>query len=484
MKKVLIYGAGNRGKHLGLLLCNSDIYEIVGFVDANNKLWGTRLFDLYEVYSLETIREYKDIPICISIYDELIIQKVRYRLKNEFEYDLNQEIIYEELMFEVFKNKIILPENMDCIKEKKVIFDAYLGLGLGGIESWTKCIYVGLQKRKKYNLRLLTGGEEHTMPELLGFCIDVVNRVSQLGIEDSFENLSTLVDYFVKQLPCAVVINRPNVVLMAACIVKIYYPDNIQLIAAVHSGTWSNYRRYAAFKEYVDLYVGVSSDIKKGLLDFKVEESKIRTMMCPFLCENQLVRQYTLDESKAIRIGYAGRIETLAPFGKRMDLLLMLAEDLKRRGINFVIELAGDGPGRIMMKEAVSKKDLSEQIRFLGVLNNSEIMKFWKSQDICINLSDYEGRSISVIEAMGCGAIPIVSRTSGVGDDIRTGENGYIIPLGSWIEAANYIEYLSKNRELFERMGLLAHDEVYPKSSLDKHIDFWEKCLSFVSMQK
>lgn len=483
MKKLLIYGVGNRGKNLGHLLINSKIYEIVGFVDANEQMWGTRLFDVYEVYAPEKIKEYKDVPICISMYDESVIQQTRYKIENEFEYDLGHEIIYEALLFEIFKNRIALSGDIDYAGEEKIIFDGYLGLGLGGTETWTKCVYAGLLERKKYSLRLLTDGKECASLEKLGFCLDVLNRESRFGVEDSFENLATLVAYFSTQLPCVVVINRPNIVLMAACILKMCYPDKIRLIAVVHSGTWSNYRRYAIFEEYVDLYVGVSSDIKKGLLDFGVKEYKIKTMMCPFVCEKELLRRYTLDVSKAIRIGYAGRIETLAPFGKRMDLILTLAEDLKRKGVKFVFELAGDGPGRLMMEEAIKERGLSAQIRFLGVLNNSEMMKFWKQQDICINLSDYEGRSISVIEAMGCGAIPIVSETSGVNDDIRNGENGYIVPVGSWSEAAKYIEHLSKNREQLVVMGSLAHDEVYPKSHLDKHVDFWEKCVTFKNEQ-
>ena len=95
----------------------------------------------------------------------------------------------------------------------------------------------------------------------------------------------------------------------------------------------------------------------------------------------------------------------------------------------------------------------------------------------CVNIADYEGRSISITEAMGSGAVPIVTATSGVKEDIRQGKNGYIVPIGSYCDIAKHIEYFFLNREMLCTMGRLAHDAVLPKSYMKKHIDFWKEIL-------
>ena len=78
---------------------------------------------------------------------------------------------------------------------------------------------------------------------------------------------------------------------------------------------------------------------------------------------------------------------------------------------------------------------------------------------------------------MGNGAVPVVTATSGVSDDIIDAVNGYIVPLQDYEAAANRIEYLEKHRKQLRKLGKLAHDEVYPKSLMEPHTDFWEKLL-------
>ena len=86
-------------------------------------------------------------------------------------------------------------------------------------------------------------------------------------------------------------------------------------------------------------------------------------------------------------------------------------------------------------------------------------------------------RSISILEAMGNGAVPVVTATSGVREDIREGVNGYIIPLRDYEIMVERIEELSHHRERLPGMGELAHSAVYPKSLMGTHLKFWEEIL-------
>ena len=78
---------------------------------------------------------------------------------------------------------------------------------------------------------------------------------------------------------------------------------------------------------------------------------------------------------------------------------------------------------------------------------------------------------------MGCGAVPVVTDTSGVCDDIENGINGFIVPIGDFCAAADRIEWLASHRDKMVTMGRRAHDVVYPKSRMEPHLKFWKQML-------
>ena len=84
-----------------------------------------------------------------------------------------------------------------------------------------------------------------------------------------------------------------------------------------------------------------------------------------------------------------------------MDLLQKLIGALVKRNVDFRLELAGDGAARNDLEEVVRRNQWDEKVIFLGRLDRSKLSWFWKRQDICINMADFEGRSISILEAMG-----------------------------------------------------------------------------------
>lgn len=175
-----------------------------------------------------------------------------------------------------------------------------------------------------------------------------------------------------------------------------------------------------------------------------------------------------------LRLGFAGRLDGLDDkFSKRLDIMLNLVKLLDEKEIDFYMEFAGDGSVRKRMEAIIKEWGLENKVSFLGNIERVMIPEFWKRQDICISTSDFEGRSISVLEAMGNGAVPIVTQVSGTKEDIIDGINGYLVPLRDYQLIAERIEYLMKNRELLVQMGQRAHDEIYPKSLVKLHLQFW-----------
>jgi glycosyltransferase involved in cell wall biosynthesis len=91
--------------------------------------------------------------------------------------------------------------------------------------------------------------------------------------------------------------------------------------------------------------------------------------------------------------------------------------------------MVGDGPLRRECEDMVRRSGAS--IRFAGFLNQSEIVRAYVAGDALVLASEAETWGIVVNEAMTCGRPVLISDRVGCGPDlVRTGETGFVFPLG------------------------------------------------------
>ena len=127
--------------------------------------------------------------------------------------------------------------------------------------------------------------------------------------------------------------------------------------------------------------------------------------------------------SDEIRLVYAGRIEQDV---KRIRVLIRMAQILKARSIPFRLTLMGDGPAVGEVDAAIAEMP---QVRRLPPGGRRDVRKILECSDVFLLASRYEGLSISMLECLGCGVVPIVTGVaSGPEDAIRHGINGLIVP--------------------------------------------------------
>lgn len=473
--KLILCGAGKRC----IELCRSIKgmqHEIVGVVDGDSQKWGMSI-EGYVIQSPGEISCAEDMRICITAAKEDIKQEIRNMLQRKYGYDLKKEIEYESLGYILCcESKIIRTETAKNVKGNKkwnILFDCYsTGLGLGGIEAWTKQLCAKLLEDFEDSIYIISKKGNYEIEESLWKYIIYTDYwtkepYSRLAIEQ-------LVSIIMEKMPCKVITSQPNNLLLAAHLVKNVYPDSIDIISVIHGSEKHIYSAYLRDEMEADIYIGVSRDIREDMIQFGVEANRIYSMSCPFECERKLIRTYTLNREEPIRIGYAGRLEIEQ---KRMDLLLKVISILRDKNVNFCMEIAGSGSMQEEMEKCIRNMQLSDRVVFRGNIQRSKIPDFWKNCDLCVNIADYEGRSISIIEAMGNGVVPIVTAVSGTREDIENGKNGYLVSIGDYEAMAQRIEYLANNRLFLPQMGCLAHESVYPKSLMEKHISFWKGIL-------
>lgn len=476
-QKLVLYGAGKRCEKIYKQLRQCSNIEVIAILDSNPDKWRTKV-EGYPVEAPERMKDFKDANICITVSDSSAVNDIRKELQQVWHYDLKKEVHYNELRLEILKASDEMNSHIwknvkinNQAGEPAVLFASENGFLLGGIEAWTKDICEALIKDGKENIFVISKRGSYTVPSLLQ------NHMIYIDEQEwfSLNSILNIIDAMMDKLPCKIVTTQPDNIMLAAYLIKCHYPEMVEIITTVRGSHKDIYQAYMDFKDIPDIYIGVSQDIRRDLIHMGIEPEKVYSMCVPFACEKILERTYTEDVSLPIRIGYAGRVEYSQ---KRMDLLMKLVEALIENNICFVMEIAGDGVAYQDLEEFIRSNRLEEKVRLLGEMDRSEIPSFWRRQDICVNIADYEGRSHSIIEAMGNGAVPVVTATSGVREDITDDNNGYIVPIGDYHAMAERIEYLTHHRERLSKMGKLAHDVVYPKSRIESHLEFWKDILS------
>ena len=480
IQELVLYGAGKRCRNLCKVLQQTDI-DVVAVLDSDPDKWGEEI-EGYQIQSPQIIKELSNVNMCITIGESNALRAVRDELQRTYQYDLDKEIHYYKLILDVYKEDSQIKQKLtnqrltDKYNGKSFIFSSIYGFTLGGVQAWTKDICEALVKNGRENVYVISKKGDYDVPLMLKKSMICVDGIS--GGDFSKESVLNVIDAILTKLPCKIIITQADVITMGACLVKHYLPDMIDIISTIRGSNNLIYQNYMDFQEYADIHIGVSLDIKRDMIQLGIEPERMYSMCVPFDCDEFLVRTYTEDESLPIRIGYAARMFGIKKSDKRLDLLLELMLLLDKKGVNFKMELAGDGPAKKEMEEYVRSHCLEDKVEFLGEIDRSSISSFWKKQDICVSTSGHEGRSHGIIEGMGNGAVPIVTATSGVREDITDGVNGYIVPLGDYQAMAERIEYLAQHRERLSQMGKLAHDVVYPKSTIESHLEFWNDILS------
>ncbi len=455
-KNILLYGFGERCRTLLRILKDSDL-EVVGIVDSDPKKQGIE-YDKYEILAPESLRGIRDVTVCVTFFSPLEKEPIWEKLHDKCGVDAADICSFHELLIRACCGKYARTVNDPDIVDKSwnKCFDVSWDMGLGGVEIWLKDIKKAFDRRGNGDILWLTYGEQ----------------MKELKDEAPFsaKYINTGIDLIQSCIPCTIVFSRVNELMLSAFLLKHVMPDKIRIVMAVHGSCDGMYRDILSYREGIYHYVCVSSMMKKELENKGIEAENISIMTIPVVHDEILDRHYPYEMGKPLRLGYAGRIEV---FQKRVDRLKELISELNRRSIDYILSVAGEGSYEDEFRKYVDGNRLSDKVRFLGMIDRKDIPAFWKGQDIALNVSDYEGRPLSNMEAMLAGCVPVAAYTSGIIEDVRDGENGYVVQKGDINAMADRIEYLNNNRSLLKAMGNKARDDMLIKTDIDRHIDFW-----------
>jgi len=152
----------------------------------------------------------------------------------------------------------------------------------------------------------------------------------------------------------------------------------------------------------------------------------------------------TVEASGKIRVISIRNFEKVYNLELLLDAVPYVIENYK--DIEFV--LIGDGSLRDSLINKARETGIQGKVDFKGFVDNKEIPKYLKSSDIYVSTSLSDGCSVSLLEAMACGAFPVVSDIPANRDIVDDGVNGYLFDVNSPEDLANKLLLAIEEKDL------------------------------------
>ena len=150
-----------------------------------------------------------------------------------------------------------------------------------------------------------------------------------------------------------------------------------------------------------------------------------------------------------------GTISNLSPVKDPMTLLAAL-EILLRNGADLRLSIGGGDPRwRAVIEEEVRRRNLSQTVRFWGILDSdAQLQSFYDGIDLYVSTSLSESFGQTVAEAMSSGRAVISSDVLPAGELMENGRTGLIFRRSDANDLAEKIRRFLNNPDLVRSMGM------------------------------
>ena len=153
-----------------------------------------------------------------------------------------------------------------------------------------------------------------------------------------------------------------------------------------------------------------------------------------------------------------------------VETIINAMQILKKNNQDVKLIIANTGRLEKKLRMSVKDLELNDVIQFTGVIEHSQTVKYFTSSDIYISVTSSDGASVALLEAMACGAFPIVSDIPANREWIKNGENGFLVPLNDSRTLAEKITLAAGDQGLREKAAHLNWQIINQEAKLEKNM--------------
>lgn len=111
----------------------------------------------------------------------------------------------------------------------------------------------------------------------------------------------------------------------------------------------------------------------------------------------------------------------------RIDAIVEAFARLPAAGADWVLEVAADGPERAALERRAAALGLGARIEFSGLLAPAALARAYRRSAVFVSVPVSDGTSVSLLEAMAAGCLPVLSDLPANREWVQDGRNGLLV---------------------------------------------------------
>lgn len=155
------------------------------------------------------------------------------------------------------------------------------------------------------------------------------------------------------------------------------------------------------------------------------------------------------------------------------NLLIAFSKILKKHP-DYELHLAGTGELSAELKSFTKELEINGDVKFLGNLNESEMIQFYQELTFYVQASHAETLSTSILQAMSSQLAVLASNIENNKALIQDGETGYLYKVGNGQDLYEKMLFMIEQPELCNRIGLNSRSHIVEHYSFRSMVEGYE----------
>ncbi len=264
-------------------------------------------------------------------------------------------------------------------------------------------------------------------------------------------------------------------------IIKVIKPD---VVHALYATSYGLIGALSGFKKYIVTPLGTDvlispkkSFIYRVILKFVFKKANIITSMAPHMKEAMLKYGAKEDKIKDIVLGINTTIfnktkrklsdtEFVICSTRNFEPVYNIPHFLRAIAIikssipNLKVYIVGDGSLKKELIDLSIQLNIDDKVDFLGKVPQSKIVELLNQSHVFVTVSLSDGNSLSLIEAMACGAYPVATNILANKQWITDGINGSFVKVNDEKDLAQCLIYIYQNYDTIISMAMNESDRL------------------------
>ncbi len=185
--------------------------------------------------------------------------------------------------------------------------------------------------------------------------------------------------------------------------------------------SWLHKRRVKYVLKRADLVTADAEVAAQAVCRLGVDPARV--MVSPMGIERSLLDQSEKKQRAQVTVLSNRRLEPLYDVATLVKAIPLVIEQCKKE-IRFVI--LGEGSQKSRLLNLAIKLEVESCLDFKGTVSRESLLQFYRDSDVFVSTSKSDSTSVSLLEAMNFGLIPVVTDIPGNREWIEDGKNGFV----------------------------------------------------------